>query len=127
MEHLDFIAPMIYPSHYPSGYKGFKNPADHPYEVIYNSMKNALLKTDYMGSDNVKKMRPWIQDFDLGAKYDKQKVTAQIRALKDLGIESYMVWDPRNTYTKSAFAEIIGKTKKTVKKKTTEQKETISQ
>src|SRR5688572_555783 len=30
--HFDFVSPMVYPSHYPKGFKGFANPAVHPYD-----------------------------------------------------------------------------------------------
>ena len=33
-QYFDYVAPMIYPSHYASGFLGYKNPALYPYEVI---------------------------------------------------------------------------------------------
>ncbi len=34
LPYFDYVAPMVYPSHYPSGWNGFANPAEHPYEVV---------------------------------------------------------------------------------------------
>ena len=106
LPHFDFVAPMTYPSHYPGGQYGFKNPADHPYEVITHAITGAIAKTkamkDYKETD-LKKIRPWFQDFNLGAVYTKDKVQAQIKALNELGLKSWMLWDPRNKYTPSAF------------------------
>jgi hypothetical protein len=44
-------------------------------------------------------MRPWIQDFDYPVEYTPAMVEAQLRANAELGIESYMVWDPGNKYS----------------------------
>jgi hypothetical protein len=35
------VSPMVYPSHYPAGTLGFSNPADHPYEIIAESLRRA--------------------------------------------------------------------------------------
>lgn len=102
LPYFDFVAPMIYPSHYPATWEGFANPAAHPYEVVKLAMEGALTKTR-MASSSPQKLRPWIQDFNMGATYDAKMVRDQIRALNDLGLDSYMVWDPRNVYTKGAY------------------------
>jgi hypothetical protein len=59
-------------------------------------------KTVYEPRDSFpkEKLRPWLQDFDLGAEYGKAEVEAQIRALNNLGLSSYMVWDPSNKYSR---------------------------
>lgn len=100
--HFDFLAPMIYPSHYPSGQNGFKNPAEHPYEVINQALIGAVKKTNAIGG-NTNKIRPWLQDFDLGAIYTKEMVRKQIQAVYDNKLSSWMLWDPRNQYTKEAL------------------------
>jgi hypothetical protein len=40
--HFDFVAPMVYPSHYPRGFNGWSNPNDHVYDVIKYSMDRAV-------------------------------------------------------------------------------------
>jgi hypothetical protein len=102
LPYFDYIAPMIYPSHYPSGFEGFKNPASYPYEVIYKAMNDGVVRAE-TASSTKDKFRPWIQDFDLGADYGVAEIKAQIKALNDLGLYSYMVWSPSNRYTKEAF------------------------
>ena len=87
---------MIYPSHYPKGFNGYPNPAEKPYEIITIAMKKGIERASVMGY-GPEKFRPWIQDFDLGATYTEQMVRDQIKALQDLGITSYMSWDPANT------------------------------
>lgn len=109
LPYFDAIAPMVYPSHYHNHYLGFANPADHPYEVVYNEMKLARKKSKSLGLPDVS-LRTWIQDFDLGADYDADKVRDQIKASYDAGVSSYMVWDPKNKYTKSAYYKDVEKT-----------------
>lgn len=100
--HFDFICPMVYPSHYPAGHAGYKNPALYPYEVISRALQGANTKTKAIG-ENTDKIRPWLQDFDLGATYTKDLVRAQMKATYDNGLDSWMLWDPSNKYTPSAL------------------------
>lgn len=100
--YVDYIAPMIYPSHFADGTYGFKKPALKPYEVITKSLSDGLAKFTAAGIDPIK-MRPWLQDFNLGAIYTKDMVLAQVRASEDQGVLSWMMWDASNQYTKDAF------------------------
>ncbi len=102
LPHFDFIAPMIYPSHYPNGHAGFANPAEHPYEVINRALAGAVAKTKAANTD-IQKIRPWLQDFDLGAVYTKDMVQAQMKATRDNGLTSWMLWDANNKYTPAAL------------------------
>lgn len=104
LEHFDFVAPMVYPSHYPSGWNGYANPAAKPYDVIYKAMGDGYQRAVAMGEDP-RKLRPWLQDFNLGATYTPSMVRAQIQATYDVGLDSWMLWDPANTYTRSALEE----------------------
>lgn len=99
LPYFDFVAPMVYPSHYPATFLGFSNPAEHPYEVIKFSMDEAVKRA----STTPEKIRPWLQDFDLGADYDAGMVRAQIQATYDAGLKSFMLWSPSNRYTKDAL------------------------
>lgn len=100
--YFDFISPMVYPSHYPAGYAGYSNPSKYPYEVIKRSISSAISRTELINEDK-NKIRPWLQDFDMGATYTKEMVEAQKNAVYDLGLSSWMYWDPANKYTPEAF------------------------
>ena len=102
LPHFDYLCPMIYPSHYPAGHAGYSNPAAYPYQVIDRALEKAVSRTQAAGQD-IKKIRPWLQDFDMGAKYTKELVRAQIKATNDNKIDSWMLWDPSNKYTKDAL------------------------
>ena len=121
---FDAVCPMVYPSHYARKFLGFPNPAQHPYEVINYSMKEARSrledfshpkppkKGDGAAAPEVEikaaRLRPWIQDFNMGAKYDAAMVKSEIKAVEDaLGdrFSGYMVWAPSNVYTRQALVE----------------------
>ncbi len=102
LPNFDFLAPMVYPSHYPPGQDGFKNPAEHPYEIINKALIGAIAKTKAVGGD-INKIRPWLQDFNLGAVYTKEMVRAEMKAVTDNGLTSWMLWDANNKYTPSAL------------------------
>jgi len=116
LPYFDAIAPMVYPSHYFPGFIGLENPADFPYEVVRYSMDRAIgqIKTYKAKAATTTppvraKLRPWLQDFDLGADYDAKKVRAQITAWNDAAsstpeaFSGWMVWNAANRYTKEAL------------------------
>ena len=100
--YFDFLCPMVYPSHYPSGYANYKKPAMYPYEVINKALSSAVIKTTNANQD-ISKIRPWLQDFDLGATYTKEMIHAEMKAVYDNNLTSWMLWDPSNKYTPSAL------------------------
>ncbi len=99
LAHFDFVAPMVYPSHYPTNFLGMPNPAAEPYRVIKYSLDRAFARA----STTPEKIRPWLQDFDLGATYTADMVRAQMQATYDAGFTSWMLWDPSNRYTQDAL------------------------
>lgn len=103
LPYFDYICPMIYPSHYPRQFNGYANPAEHPYEVIHFVMKAGVERVKAAGY-KPSVLRPWLQDFNMGAVYDTQKVRAQIQGTHDAGVHSWLIWDPRNKYTRPAYS-----------------------
>lgn len=100
--YFDYIAPMVYPSHYPPGFNNWKNPNDHPYELIKFVMSAGAERLT-AASTTPLKLRPWLQDFDYGGNYDIPEVKAQIQATYDSGLTSWMLWSPSNKYTTGAL------------------------
>ncbi|KKS84478.1 MAG: hypothetical protein UV60_C0020G0008 [Parcubacteria group bacterium GW2011_GWA2_43_11] len=45
LPYFDYVAPMVYPSHYPAGFNGWKNPNTVPYELIKFVMGSAVRRT----------------------------------------------------------------------------------
>jgi hypothetical protein len=98
---------MVYPSHYTTGWFGSNNPDNTPYQTIKGSMVDTHKKLDPI-ADKKPIIRPWIQDFTaswLGkghyTKYGKHEVEEQIRALKDTGIDEFLLWNAGNRYTEN--------------------------
>lgn len=101
-KHVDNLAPMVYPSHYSTGWYNLENPNANPYLVVKGSMEEAIEKNSSMKNPPI--IRPWIQDFDwAGIEYGPDKIRDQIVAAKELGIFEYMVWNPSNVYDPYAF------------------------
>jgi len=117
--YFDAIAPMVYPSHYGTGFLGFNNPAEHPYEVIDNALEISLRRllklrqssSSISSQNNSAVIRPWLQDFDLGADYDEAKVRAQIEAVEKWqkrypgAVDGWMLWNASNVYTEKALVK----------------------
>lgn len=102
MPYFDYIAPMIYPSHYPANWNNIKNPDGSPYLVIKLAMEPAIARAETASSTKAI-FRPWLQDFSLGVKYTAELIKDQKRALDELGIEGWMMWDPSNKYTRGGL------------------------
>jgi hypothetical protein len=93
-KHVDFVCPMVYPSHFDAGSINVGNggePNDYPYEVIEISMAGALEKMPGMEE----KLRPWLQDFSLGGMkaYGPDEVRAQIDAAEASGATGWLLWN----------------------------------
>ena len=130
--YFDFIAPMVYPSHYPNSFLGLGNPNEYPYRVVHHAMQTGvdrmrasttpvpgflhepITTTNASGTVSFtgqytkpvygpEKFRTWIQDFDYGGVHDAADVRAQIQASYDAGVMSWMIWAPSNLYTKAAL------------------------
>lgn len=126
LPYFDYVSPMVYPSHYPPNFMGFAKPATKPYEVVKFSMDSAVKRTiatttvvALLGEEPIStttkpylyekegyaatKIRPWLQDFNLGATYTAEMVRKQIQATYDSGLDSWMLWNASNRYTKEAL------------------------
>jgi len=94
--HADYLAPMLYPSGFSSGSFYFDYPADHPYAVIYRSVKHI---EDRIPTARV---RPWLQYFkDYKRKrreYNRFEIQEQIRATDEAQTNGWMMWSPSSKY-----------------------------
>ncbi len=102
--NFDYTCPMIYPSHFANGFQGYKNPAEHPYEVVLYSMTAAVRRLNEFKKANPGKfageLRPWLQDFDMGAVYGKAEAETQMNASEKAGVTGgWLLWDPSNNYS----------------------------
>jgi hypothetical protein len=101
-KHVDYVSPMLYPSHWPRGSIAVNgHPNDFPYETIHISMSSAVHKLEGNGL----KIRPWLQDFAYPGlqPFDEADVRAQIDAAEAVGVSGWMLWDPNNLYHAGAL------------------------
>jgi hypothetical protein len=99
----DVVLPMVYPSHYTRGAFGFRTPNAHPYNVVRLALTDALARTR---GPSAAQIRPYLQAFTLGRRlprYTHFEIREQIRAANDLGIESWVLWNPRSVYHRAAL------------------------
>lgn len=108
-QYVDYICPMVYPSHYADGYYNLDHPDMHPYELVFHALMDANKVLYMIDSDgNKADVRPWLQDFtatwikyhlDYGAK----EVRDQIEAVYDSGYSSWLLWNAGIEYTRGAL------------------------
>ncbi|WP_245669641.1 putative glycoside hydrolase [Desulfuribacillus alkaliarsenatis] len=106
---VDYICPMIYPSHYGPGNYGLANPNAQPYQTVSRALKDAITKNRSL--EEAGKIpaivRPWLQDFTMGGViYGPEEVVAQIKAGEELGIDEYIMWNAANRYNEKAWREL---------------------
>jgi hypothetical protein len=100
----DVVLPMVYPSHYYRGAFGYAWPNGQPYRVVRSALVDALERSRPLpGSAEI---RPFLQAFTLGRRlprYTPFEIREQIRAAEDLGITSWVLWNPRSVYQRGAL------------------------
>lgn len=102
---VDYVLPMVYPSHYSPGTYGVSDPNAEPGRIVYESLVAAQKRTWELDTN---KHRAWIQDFDYGKHYTAADIEAQIRGLAEAGIYQWVLWDPHNRYTRSVDYSVGG-------------------
>ncbi|MGI9647837.1 MAG: putative glycoside hydrolase [Acidimicrobiia bacterium] len=98
-DSVDVISPMIYPSHYSTGWFGFECPNANPGPVVSGALDDGLPRVNGPAI-----VRPWIQDFTYGCggAYGEVEVRSQIDAAeqRDLG---WILWNAGSKFTAAAL------------------------
>lgn len=105
-KNLDYICPMIYPSHYGDGNFGIEHPDTEPYRTVLAALQGSareLAEAEQEGGD-LAVVRPWLQDFtasylDHYIEYGPEEIQAQIQATYDAGYEEWLLWSAACSYT----------------------------
>jgi hypothetical protein len=92
--HVDYIAPMVYPSLWVPGEYRVDDPPRMPYAIVIRSLEDFQAKA----KGTAVHFTPWLQDFSLGTTYRDAEVAEQIRAARELGIDDWILWSPRVVY-----------------------------
>jgi len=105
----DVVLPMVYPSHYYRGAFGYAWPNGQPYHIVRSALTDALHRSRPLpGSAEI---RPFLQAFTLGRRlprYTPFEIREQIRAAEDLGITSWVLWNPRSVYQRGSLRPKTG-------------------
>ena len=108
-KHLDYICPMVYPSHYAAGTFGIEYPHIQCYDIILRSMELAQDRLMENPRDERKaQIRPWLQDFTLAGMepyqfYGEEQIRSQIQGTYDAGIDEWLFWNASGKYTEAGL------------------------
>lgn len=102
----EYICPMIYPSHYGSGFYGFAVPDQYPYEIVRTALLEALERNAAQKEPAI--IRSWYQGFTAtwvkgNILYEEDAIGKQIAAGVELGLNEYIIWNASNTYYPLSF------------------------
>jgi hypothetical protein len=101
----DVVLPMVYPSHYYGGFGDISHPNSEPYKVVKRAIQDGINRAAPLGK--TAEIRPWLQAFTLGLpRYTAFHVKEQIRAVEELGIHSWILWNARGVYDRSFFRPV---------------------
>jgi hypothetical protein len=99
---VDYVSPLLFPSHFQSGSLGYESPTDHPYDMVSRSIESGMsLLPRYHHS----RIRPWLQDFSYGSAmpFDAESVRLEIEAARDYGASGWMLWNTEGEYSEEAL------------------------
>ena len=108
--YLDYICPMVYPSHYAKTYAGIAVPDAAPYELLLKEMQVSAKKLGDLKTqqDTYAECRPWLQAFTatwVGGHitYTGPVVRKQVNATYETGHSSWMLWNSGAKYPDGSF------------------------
>ena len=93
---VDFISPMVYPSHYSKGSFGYSYPNNFPYEVVTAALNDGLSR-----GVREKSLRPFLQGFW----HSSEDVRLNIKAAEDKGLD-WIIWNNSSVYDEDYFSRI---------------------
>lgn len=101
--NLDYICPMVYPSHYYSGAYGIKVPDADPYETIYAASSASARELEAIPEESRAHVRLWLQSFTASwvpghISYGPEQIREQIRGAYDAGYEEWILWNAAVNY-----------------------------
>ncbi|MEV7085298.1 putative glycoside hydrolase [Streptomyces sp. NPDC093085] len=98
----DYIAPMVYPSHWGPGEYGVANPDTSPYAIVQRSLADFARQAKGTQTEII----PWLQDFSMGSRYGPAQVAEQIKAAADNKMNSFILWNAGARYQGAALQQI---------------------
>ncbi len=102
---LDYICPMVYPSHYTSPIYGVDYPDTEPYTIVHGAMKDSVEELSRDPGQHCAIVRPWMQTFTASwlthhIEYGGTELRQQIDAVYDAGYTEWLLWNSSGKYEK---------------------------
>jgi len=98
--NVDYVSPMVYPSHWGAGEYGVPNPNGQPGDIV----RASLADFERLIAGSGAAMVPWLQDFSAGGvTYGPNEVRAQINASNEVGGDGFLLWNSGSVYTVDAL------------------------
>jgi len=104
-KYLDYICPMIYPSHFAEGNYGVEYPDLEPFQIIRKVLTASKKKLEMIPEGEHRAIvRPWLQDFTASwikhyQVYTGKQVREQIGAVYASGYSEWMLWNAASNYS----------------------------
>lgn len=106
--YLDYICPMVYPSHYGNGVYGILVPDTQPYLTVRRAMEAANKELLALPEEERAVNRVWIQSFtatwvDGHITYGPQQIREQIQGAYDAGYDEWILWNASMKYQRDSL------------------------
>ncbi len=108
-KYLDYICPMIYPSHFGEGNYGVKYPDLEPFKIIRKVLTASNEKLNQIPEGEHRAIvRPWLQDFTASwirhyKEYGGAEVRQQIGGVYAAGYEEWLLWNAGCNYSEGGM------------------------
>lgn len=107
-EHLDYICPMIYPSHYRNGSYGIAVPDADPYHTIFGACSASVQELSAIPEDGRAQVRAWLQSFTASwvpghISYGPKQIREEIKGAYDAGYEEWILWNAAVRYQRDSL------------------------
>lgn len=101
--YLDYICPMVYPSHYGNGVYGIDIPDAEPYKTVNAAMNAAAKELSVLSEEQRAINRVWIQSFTATwvnghITYGPEQIREQIHGAYDAGYDEWILWNASIKY-----------------------------
>lgn len=102
-ENLDYICPMVYPSHYYVGAYGIAVPDADPYATIHAAASSSVRQLEAVPEEKRAGVRLWLQSFTASwvpnhIGYGPTQIREQIKGAYDAGYEEWILWNAAVNY-----------------------------
>jgi hypothetical protein len=103
--NVDYVSPMVYPSHWGDGEYGVDDPNRQPGDIVARSLADFERVVAGSGAAVV----PWLQAFSTGGvEYGPTEVQAQIDAAMQTGAHGFLLWNSGSKYDPAILAGSAG-------------------